>query len=168
MCCLVSIRKDVLSNQILACAARYLCLPCCQTDGCRLNLDGSGHFRTTSHTDLTTAHLATTSSLWRSSAETLSGSSFLMSTKSSSTDCRTTEKQSRPLTKTRQTSQSESTMCLNLLPSSHLSHFIRDAVTQLSGHAQVDPELVELRCGLYVRVDVAEVLLHVGWADLRL
>lgn len=33
------------------------------------------------------AHLATTSSLWRSSADTLSGSSFLMSTKSSSTDC---------------------------------------------------------------------------------
>lgn len=32
------------------------------------------------------AHLATTSSLWRSSADTLSGSSFLMSTKSSSTD----------------------------------------------------------------------------------
>lgn len=33
------------------------------------------------------AHLATTSSLWRSSADTLSGSSFLISTKSSSTDC---------------------------------------------------------------------------------
>lgn len=34
----------------------------------------------------TEAHLATTSSRWRSSADTLSGSSFLMSTKSSSID----------------------------------------------------------------------------------
>lgn len=35
--------------------------------------------------NLITTHLATTSSLWRSSADTLSGSSFLISTKSSST-----------------------------------------------------------------------------------
>lgn len=35
--------------------------------------------------NLIATHLATTSSLWRSSADTLSGSSFLISTKSSST-----------------------------------------------------------------------------------
>lgn len=43
------------------------------------------------YVNLITAHLATTSSLWRSSADTLWGSSFLISTKSSSTDWGHTE-----------------------------------------------------------------------------
>lgn len=50
--------------------------------------------------------------------------------------------------------------------SSHLGHFIRDAVVQLSGHTQVDAELFELR-----RVRAAQVLLlllRVAGAELRL
>lgn len=50
----------------------------------------------------------------------------------------------------------------------HLGHLVGDVVVELASHAQVHPELVQLRRRLRVHVDAAQVLLHLGRRDLRL
>lgn len=128
-----------------------------------------------------TTHLATTSILCRSSADILWGSSFLMSTKSSSTDwvqeekeklnsCMQTYKKgcsNRLGTRNRYHTSWNSTHC-KYKSLSHLCHFIWDTVVEQPSHTQVDSELVELWWGLRKHVHGAEILLQVGWSDLSL
>lgn len=60
------------------------------------------------------------------------------------------------------------TFCFKSVELKDLRHFVWDAVVEQPSEAQEDSELVELRWGLRMDVDAAEVFLHVGRRHLRL